>query len=77
MNAAGNLGVADDQNHEAPVRAAGGNWAGISAGGTHTVAVARDGAVSAWGGNDHGQLGIGSDRPTASGVVRGVQVRRP
>ena len=37
----------------------------VYAGGGHTMAIANDGSVSVWGGNDVGQLGIGSlvDQP--------------
>jgi len=33
------------------------NWAFVSAGGSHTVAIRTDGTLWAWGSNTHGQLG--------------------
>jgi len=42
----------------------------VVAGGTHTCALAPDGALSCWGGDDRGQLGIGSTarRPSPTRV---------
>jgi len=36
------------------------NWASVSAGVTHTVAVRTDGTLWAWGTNEHGRLGDGT-----------------
>jgi alpha-tubulin suppressor-like RCC1 family protein len=36
------------------------NWAAVSAGWSHTVAVKTDGTLWAWGDNGHGQLGDGT-----------------
>ena len=36
------------------------NWASISAGETHTIAIKTDGTLWAWGSNSNGQLGDGS-----------------
>ena len=36
------------------------NWARVSAGGDHTVAVKTDGTLWAWGDNNYGQLGDGT-----------------
>ena len=35
------------------------NWASVSCGLRHTVAVQEDGTLWAWGANFHGQLGLG------------------
>jgi len=35
------------------------NWVSVSAGSSHTVAIRADGSLWVWGGNAHGQLGIG------------------
>ena len=37
------------------------NWGSVSAGGLHTVAIRTDGSLWAWGSNDFGQLGYGTD----------------
>jgi len=38
----------------------------VAAGGSHSLALKVDGTVWAWGKNDHGQLGVGNDRISAS-----------
>ena len=38
----------------------GANWVSVSAGGTHSLAIDRDGFLWSWGGNDRGQLGDGT-----------------
>ncbi len=35
------------------------DWAAVSCGGGHTLALKRDGSLWAWGDNDYGQLGLG------------------
>jgi len=36
------------------------NWTSVSAGGSHTMAIGTDGALWAWGNNEHGRLGDGT-----------------
>ncbi|OGU14384.1 MAG: hypothetical protein A3K13_08490 [Gemmatimonadetes bacterium RIFCSPLOWO2_12_FULL_68_9] len=38
-------------------------WSAISAGGSHTCAIAEDAAAYCWGRNDRGALGIGTTLP--------------
>jgi uncharacterized repeat protein (TIGR01451 family) len=48
------------------------NVIGVAAGGFHSIAVKSDGSVWTWGGNDDGQLGIGTYGPSLQG--QGVPV---
>ena len=48
------------------------NWAQVSAGDLHTVAVRTDGTVWAWGANSYGQLGDGTDIDRATPVQTGM-----
>ena len=51
---------------------------GVSAGGSHSLALRRDGVVLAWGNNSHGQLGDGkapNDEHTP--VAAAIQVSAP
>lgn len=45
----------------------------VSAGGTHTVAIAKDGRVFAWGRGSYGRLGVG----TSSTMLAPQQARLP
>jgi cysteine-rich repeat protein len=61
-NYAGQLGTATipviaTSKTSAPVQVIGADWKSVSAGQTHTCAVALDGALWCWGDNSHGQLG--------------------
>ncbi|MFC1584786.1 hypothetical protein ACFL5V_04500 [Fibrobacterota bacterium] len=38
------------------------NWISVAAGGSHTLAIKSDGTLWSWGGNSHGQLGLGDFR---------------
>ncbi len=42
------------------------DWAVVSCGPTHTVALQKDGTLWAWGANYHGQLGLGSSNISTS-----------
>jgi alpha-tubulin suppressor-like RCC1 family protein len=64
-NESGELGDGSaPTDHHTPVRVpdldASNPVIGISAGGSHSLALRRDGAVLAWGNNSHGQLGDGT-----------------
>ncbi|HAV43566.1 TPA: hypothetical protein DCX15_06090, partial [bacterium] len=37
-------------------------WASVSGGGSHTLAIKKDGTLWAWGHNEEGQLGLGDTR---------------
>ncbi|MBN1439631.1 MAG: hypothetical protein JW929_09500 [Anaerolineales bacterium] len=71
-NAFGQLGNGAVVNSARPVDVAGlsEGVAAIAAGGNHTCALTRGGAVKCWGSNRYGQLGDGSveDRPAPVGV---------
>ena len=50
-------------NRNAPVRiGTDEDWSVISAGGEHTIALKKDGSLWAWGYNEYGQLGDGTNR---------------
>lgn len=79
-NAYGQLGHGDTQDHLAPVDVVGliGGMRDVAAGYVHSCAVDAGGGVVCWGGNDLGELGIGSfagHRVPApvSGLARGVK----
>lgn len=61
-DAQGQLGDGQSLPEGAPVAvgASGTRWQTVTAGSAHTCAVASDGTPWCWGGNSHGQLGIGS-----------------
>jgi len=61
--AKGRLGLGDTEDRTAPVQvntAAQHSWQAISAGGGHSLALASDGTLWAWGENGFGQLGVGN-----------------
>jgi alpha-tubulin suppressor-like RCC1 family protein len=77
-NSTGALGVATTADSSAtPVAVAGGlTFTHISAGYSHTCAVAADGSAYCWGANESGELGTGSvgqDSPTPALVAGGLQ----
>ena len=48
------------------------NWSAIEAGGSHTIALKKDGTLWAWGNNYHGQLGEGRGIDKYSPVQIGI-----
>ena len=58
-NRAGQLGLSDTEQREAPERVGDGNsWLSVSAAEEHTCAIAAPGRLYCWGNNASGQLGI-------------------
>lgn len=49
------------------------DWAVLSAGAQHSVAIKSDGSLWAWGGNDDGQLGDGSTAPRNTPAQIGIE----
>jgi alpha-tubulin suppressor-like RCC1 family protein len=73
LNAAGQLGdgtYADSRSSPVEVVGLPSGVTAIAAGFYHICAITKDGGVTCWGGNDSGQLGIGTtvDSPTMTGV---------
>jgi alpha-tubulin suppressor-like RCC1 family protein len=72
LNAAGQLGDGTYTDRPAPVVVAGltSGVSAIAAGFYHICGITKDGGVTCWGGNETGQLGIGTtgDSPTMIGV---------
>jgi alpha-tubulin suppressor-like RCC1 family protein len=72
LNAAGQLGDGTYADRPAPVVVAGltSGVSAIAAGFYHICGITKDGGVTCWGGNETGQLGIGTtgDSPTMIGV---------
>jgi alpha-tubulin suppressor-like RCC1 family protein len=63
LSSAGQLGIGitDSSPHMAPVQVGTDeDWAAISAGDIHSLAVKRNGSLWTWGGNSNGQLGYGT-----------------
>ena len=56
-----NGNIVENNNRNIPVQVGTAtNWASVSAGQIHTVAIRTDGSLWAWGGNQNGQLGDGT-----------------
>jgi alpha-tubulin suppressor-like RCC1 family protein len=74
-NFAGTLGLGDLQidSRNVPTRVGtASDWAAVSAGGLHTLALTTDGDLWVWGRNDSGQLGngyFGGDHSTPSDTI--------
>ena len=75
-NELGQLGVGDKKDRLTPVRVKGvGNVSTITSDEEgSTFAVTKDGSLYSWGGNDHGQLGVGdrNDRLTPAKVLDNI-----
>ena len=66
------MGDTDDSAHPTPTQVGSADdWAAVSCGGGHTLALKKDGTLWAWGDNHYGQLGLGDTttgtRPTEVG----------
>ena len=72
LNTNGQLGIGSTTAPQViPVRVGSeSNWFQVAAGATHTLALQRDGTLWAWGGNDFGQLGLGSKGTNVSMPTR-------
>ncbi|WP_027390899.1 LamG-like jellyroll fold domain-containing protein [Chrysiogenes arsenatis] len=72
LNHMGQLGIASaDYSRNIPVQVdTGSDWKEIGAGYNFSVALRSDGTLWAWGGNDAGQLGIGSVIPSVSSPMQ-------
>jgi alpha-tubulin suppressor-like RCC1 family protein len=72
LNAKGQVGIGTTTDSDPPVDVAGlaGGVSAVAAGFYHVCGITKDGGVTCWGGNESGQLGIGttSDSPTMTGV---------
>jgi alpha-tubulin suppressor-like RCC1 family protein len=64
----------DDNNHSA---LAGKTVIGVSAGKFHSVAWCSDGTLTAWGGDDNGELGLGDDADDRHYTPRPVVMPEP
>ena len=74
-NAAGQLGLGDQNNRTIPNKVGGDkDWAKAVVGKYHTVALKTDGSLWAWGKNAQGQLGIGSGQGKEGNVSVPTQV---
>lgn len=74
-NTYGQLGDGTKSERHAPVQAAAGlgkKWSKIGVGYDHSLALASDGTLWAWGNNELGQLGLGGWRRVLGGAVWGV-----
>jgi alpha-tubulin suppressor-like RCC1 family protein len=73
-NQSGELGTGDTMDRDTPARvvAPGIDFQDAVVGGGHTCARASDGALYCWGGNDRGQLGIGTTVAESSPTLVGA-----
>lgn len=73
-NTFGQLGNRTTVNSAVPVRETGNatNWSAVSAGDSHSVARKSNNTLWAWGGNSHGQLGIGTNLDVPGPLQVGV-----
>ena len=74
-NSDGAIGDGTFYDKNLPVQiGTGTNWASVSVGYYHTVAVKTDGTLLAWGNNDSGQLGEGTNENNSIPVQAGIVV---
>ncbi len=66
-------GVSDEQLTPVQEATRERDWARVSAGGFHTCAIKTDGRLYCWGRGDEGQLGTGSDQPSATPVQEATE----
>ncbi|WP_208029780.1 RCC1 domain-containing protein [Rhabdothermincola sediminis] len=72
-NGDGQLGTGDTTDQTSPVQiGTGTDWASVTAGDSHTVAIRTDGTLWAWGRNGYGQLGTGDTTNRTSPVQIGT-----
>lgn len=78
-NARGRLGINEpgEHNRYELVQALGSAWDFVSAGEGHALGVGPDGFLYAWGSNEHGKLGFGTDAVQGNGPVGGFKARWP
>jgi hypothetical protein len=78
-NAAGQLGIGTNSiNSVVPAKVGvDTNWADVSAGSLHTVALKTDLTVWSWGDNTFGQLGDGTNGPKSSPVLITLNIAPP
>lgn len=69
-NDSGRLGDGTFVEKRSPTKITGTTWTDVSAGGTHTLGIKKDsasgGTLWAWGRNDKGQLGLGTNATTTN-----------
>jgi len=73
LNGNGQLGLGDDDDRSSPVQVGGEEttWSSVAAGGHYSLAIKNDGSLWAWGRNDDGQLGNGTQTNESSPVQIG------